>query len=197
MIGLSLALLLGTAQAAPSDPITVTGTRLTPAETRRRAVEFVQRTGVANGERPVARWADAICPHVQGLDARYAAIVERRMREVAAAAGVPVASARCDTNIVVSFTYDASATARAVAARAPRYLEDAPTTLRAAFLDGDAPVRWAYASDTRGLQGDRSTQGGVAYATIDGGEGGGSAFGSIPAVVNYSSSLISTLTGVS
>lgn len=193
MIGLSLALLLGSAQA-PAEPITVTGTRLTPAEARRRAVEFVQRTGVANGERPVARWADPVCPRVQGLEQRYAAIVERRMREIAASAGVPVAPAQCDTNIVVSFTYDSAATARAVVNRAPRYAEDMPGALRTAFVDGATPIRWAYASDTRGLQGDRATQGGMAFATIDGAEGGGSAFGSIPAVANYSSSLISTMT---
>jgi hypothetical protein len=193
MFALPLAILLTAAQS-PADPITVTGTRLTPAETRRRAVEFVQRTGVANGERPVARWADPVCPHVQGLDERYAGIVERRMREIAAAAGVPVAPDACDTNIVVTFTYDSAGTARSVANRAPRYVADMTPTIRAAFLDGDAPVRWAYATDTRGLQGDRATQGGIAYATIDGGEGGGSAFGTVPAVVNYSSSMISTLT---
>lgn len=194
MIGLSLALLLGSAQNAPADPITVTGTRLTPAEMRRRAVEFVQRTGVANGERPVARWADPVCPHVQGLDDRYAAIVERRMREVASATGVPVAPVGCRANIVVSFTYGAGEFARALAARAPRYLENVSGPARAALFESNAPIRWLYASDTRGLQGDSATQGGAAYATIDGGEGGGSAFGTVPAVANYSSSLISTLT---
>lgn len=193
MIALSLALLLGTAQAQ-ADPIIVTGTRLTPAETRRRAVEFVQRIGVANGETPVARWADPICPHVQGLDDRYAAIVERRMREIAAAARVRVAPAQCETNIVVSFTYDSASAARAVANRAPRYVSDMTPSVRAAFLEGGAPVRWAYATDTRGSQGDRATHGGIAYATIDGGEGGGSAFATMPAMVNYSSSVISTLT---
>lgn len=195
MIGLTLALFLGAAQTPPpDDSIVVTGTRYTRQEARRRAAEFVDRMGIGAGDRPVARWSDPVCPNVRGIDEALANRVEERIRAAAEAAGVPVAPAGCETNIVVHFTADAGPVMRQLAQRAPRYLEDVPPVEREALFTGRAPVRWVYASETRSAHGIRATEGGATFATIDGGQGGGSAFGTIPTVMNYNSSMVSTQT---
>jgi hypothetical protein len=196
MFGLTLALFLGSAQTPPpaDDGIVVTGTRYTREEARRRAAEFVDRMGIGADDRPVARWGDAVCPRVQGIERRLAERVEARMRAAAEAAAVPVAPAGCVTNIVVHFTADAGPVMRRLALRAPRYLEDVHPAARQALFEGRAPVRWVYASETRQIHGSRATEGGATWATIDGGQGGGSAFGTIPTVMNYNSSMVSTQT---
>jgi len=191
---IAVALLLGSAQTpAPDQTITVTGTRYTREQARDRAAQFVDRMGIGAGDRPVARWGDAVCPNVQGLEERLAERVELRMRAAAQAAGIPVAGAGCTTNIVVHFTGDAGPVMRRFAHRAPRYLEDVPAAARVALFEGRAPIRWVYASETRQVHGTRATEGGVTWATIDGGQGG-SAFGTIPTIMNYSSSMVSTQT---
>ena len=49
---------------AEEGPIIVTGTRADRRELNRMAEEFVQRTGVARGMVPAARWVEPICPRV-------------------------------------------------------------------------------------------------------------------------------------
>lgn len=140
-------------QVDHEEPIVVTGTQLTPDEARRRAVEFVRGAGVATSQRPVARWEDPVCPRVLGLQAPYAEMVETRLRTIAEEARIDVAREPCRPNIVVNFAPDAGAVVRAVAARAPRRLEEVPNGARAALLDGPAPVRWWYSTDTRSRDG--------------------------------------------
>ncbi|MGE0179309.1 MAG: hypothetical protein AB7O91_05765, partial [Sphingomonas sp.] len=150
MFGLTLALLLGSAQTPPPDEtIIVTGTPYTREEARRRAAEFVDRMGIGAGDRPVARWSDPVCPNVQGIEERLAERVEARLRAAAAAAGIRAAAAGCETNIVVHFTADAGPVLRRLAQRAPRYFEDVPAPERDALYEGRAAVRWVYASETR------------------------------------------------
>lgn len=195
MWGLTLALMLGSAQSpSPGEAIVVTGTRYTREEARRRAAEFVDRMGIGAGDRPVARWSEPVCPNVRGIAEPLAERVEARMRAAAAAAGIRVAPVGCETNIVVHFTTNAGAAMRRIAAVAPRYLDGIPVAERTELFDGRAPIRWVYATDTRSVHGISATQGGATFATVDGGEGGGSAFGTIPTIMNYNSSLVSTQT---
>ena len=193
MFSLALALLLGSVQPPSVDEgILVTGTRYSPALARARATEFVDRMGIGAGDRPVARWGDAVCPRVQGLEPRLAAHVERRMRTNAAAAGIHVAPEGCRTNIVVHFTADADRVMNSIAQRSPGHVDTLSPQDREAMLNGDAPVRWVYASETRGRHGMRAITGGdIPTIAIDGG-GAGSALGNIPSVVSYNSSIVST-----
>jgi len=193
MFVLAIAALLGSGQTPPSDEtITITGTRFTPAEARARAAEFVERMGIGEGDRPVARWADPVCPNVQGVDESLANRVEARMREIARGSGIAVAGPGCQTNIVVRFGTDAGQIMRGIAEARPRYLEDMSPTARDALFTGGAPIRWTYASETWSDHGMRSSQaGGLAWVSIDGGQGG-AALGNIPATMSYNSSMIST-----
>lgn len=192
MIGLSLALLIGSTQAAPADPIIVTGTRHAREQVRERAAEFVDRMGIGAGDRPVARWTDPVCPHVQGLEERLANRVEARMRAAADAAGIRVAPPGCETNIVVRFTTNAGPVMRRIAQRRRGYVEDVPVAERETLYSGTAPVRWVYATAVRSIHGLDTTTGQVLFA--GGGEGGiGTALPlGVPTVMNYSNSLVST-----
>jgi hypothetical protein len=193
------------AAAAPANsadaPIVVTGARLSPREARLRAVAFVNGTGVASGERSVARWVDPVCMSVVGISDRHAGIVVERLRRIAVAAGVPVARGSCQTNMAVVFTQDAGETVREVERRAPRRLEEVTGPSRARLVDGDAPIRWWYTTQPRSRHGMRQATNAPGFAHTDGGgadgantaSGGGSALpDNVPNLYHYNSSIIST-----
>lgn len=82
-----------TGSTEPQDEIEVLGRRMREAEARREANDFVRRAGVANSENPVARWNTPVCPKVLGIQPEYAAIVESKVRAIAATASIDVAPA--------------------------------------------------------------------------------------------------------
>lgn len=185
-INFAVAALLATGPAvaqdrtAGDDDITVTGSN--PDEVAARARAFVRATGVANGQRPAARWKDPVCPKVAGVPADKAAIVEERMRSFAREVGAPLAAAPCRANAIVNFTADGADFARRAAARAPRQMRDIPADRREAIMTGSAPVRWWYLTQVRGADNEGPTgdqqpmfmtvEGGAAGSGLPGGEGG-------------------------
>jgi hypothetical protein len=188
-----------TSMPPDNDLIIVTGERLTRAQFRERAAAFVRGAGVARGLVPAARWVQPVCLKVLGLQDEHASIVETAMRGIAAATGVPVARGPCTTNTTVTFTGDAGALVREVARRSPRRLHEVPAGARAALLDGRAPVRWWYLTETRSRHGMASAQQMLNVAGGDtGGSEGGSSAGtpiSVEAIQHYDSSVISTQVG--
>ena len=177
----------------PDEQIVITGTRLFRGQARSRAAEFVRLTGVAAGHRPAARWLDPACLRVSGLVPSQAQLVEAEMRRIAQAADVPVASGECRTNLIVHFVADAGATVRDIATRSPTRFNEVPSDTRDALLNGSAPVRWWYTSDTRSRHGTPGRGNPPLFAKIDGGAGGGSGIpASVPSILHYDSSMIST-----
>ncbi len=191
----------------PNAPIVVTGERVTREQSRARAVAFVRQVGVARGDISVARWTDRICLRVLGIAQPYSGIVEARMREIAEAAGMRVAPASCQPNIVVSFVGDAGGLVRDVMRRAPRRMAQVPAELRDNLLNGDAPVRWWYLTETRSREQMRDAPQAIGTTgAAGGGPGGGgmsgggsesnaaSALGQleVEGMSQYSSSMIST-----
>lgn len=195
-------LALATAQASvpepvPSESIVVTGTKMTRDEAQRRAVEFVRGTGVAKGHRSVARWVDPVCPRVIGLAENHAKVVEAKLRSIAEAAEIKVARAPCKTNIAISFTPDAGAVMRTIAAKSPRRLAEVPTGAREALVAGTAPVRWWYSTDTRSRHGMRGRGNPPPGTGGDPDAMGGSSSDSVissgvPTIMHYDSSMVST-----
>lgn len=183
------------ASQQPSDSgesILVTGERLTPAEIRERANAFVAATGIANGQRPAARWQDRVCPKAIGIHRSYARIVEARIRAIAASAAVPLAPERCRANLVVTFVAGAGQVAQRVARRRPHMLSEVPAADRAALLAGTAPIRWWYRTDIRSADGTESSTAPAPW-TSGNAPGGGSVLpDGIPALQQYRSSVIST-----
>lgn len=153
----AIVLLAATAGGDP-DPIVVTGTPVTKAEERKRAAEFVRRAGVARLE-PVARWIMPVCPRTVGVDPAVAAIVDDRIRAVAATAGAKVAPASCTPNIAVIFTGDGDALTRAIFARSPRQVAALSPGARERLIEGKGPIRWWYSTRDESRDGMPATTG--------------------------------------
>lgn len=134
------------AQAATQETIVVRGTRLDPQQARDRAVDFVKRTGVANGQKQVARWVVPICIKVIGARDDQAARVEQLMHGIAREANMRVAGAKCEPNITVSFAPDAGQVVRQINTRKPHQLRELSFPEKERLLTSDAPVRWWYAT---------------------------------------------------
>lgn len=140
--------------------IIVKATRLDPEQARQRAVDFVKSTGVANGQKQVARWVVPVCIKVIGVSPSQAARVANLMRGVAREANMPVARRGCEPNISVNFAADAGEVVRQIYARRPRRFDEASPTQRKQLLYGSAPVRWWYATemtDRDGVKGHNMT----------------------------------------
>jgi hypothetical protein len=164
IVGAALLAAQAAAQSA-SDTIDVIGRK--QDEVRREAQKFVRQLGIA--ERPVARWAEAICPRAIGVSGEIARRVVVKIREVAREADIRVAKEPCRTNIVISFANDGAALTRTIAAKAPGQLIDVAAEDRPALLEGDAPIRWWHATEMRTKNG-LGTIGNEAppFAQIDG-----------------------------
>ncbi|NYF31010.1 MULTISPECIES: hypothetical protein [Sphingopyxis] len=152
--------LLAAAPAAGEDPdsIIVTGIPDAKREERKRAAEFVRRAGVAQLE-PVARWIAPVCPRTLGVAAKIAGIVDDRIREVATAAGAPVAPTPCTPNIAVIFTDNGDGLTRAILDKSPRLAAALSSTERERLVQGDGPIRWWYGTRDESRDGMPTTDG--------------------------------------
>ena len=189
LIGAPLAVLASAPSLAePPTPDTINVIGRKPEEVRREAQEFVRQVGVA--ERPVARWAEPICPHVLGVAPEIGRRVAARIQQAARDADIKVAKGPCRTNIVVSFASDGAALTRALAAKAPVRLIKVAAEDRPALLEGDAPIRWWHATEMRAKDG-MGTTGNEAppFAKLDG-PGGVPMAGEV--YFQYNSSIAST-----
>jgi hypothetical protein len=179
VLGLCLVPLLTAAQTGtrnfrtePDSPIVVTGQRPTRDEARARAVSFVRQIGVARGDISAARFVDPICPRVMGIAERYAGMVLTRMRAIAEAAGIALGRQGCHPNVSVSFVGNAAGLMREIDRRSPTRLTEVPREERQELLNGDAPIRWWYLTETRSRYQMRNAP--QSLQTETGGQSGGS-----------------------
>ncbi|HVJ70527.1 MAG TPA: hypothetical protein VM531_03295, partial [Sphingomicrobium sp.] len=115
---------LGASYQATNPTIVVKATPLDPEQARQRAVSFVKSTGVANGQKQVARWAVPVCIKIVGVSTVQTAQIEDLMLGVAREANVPVAKKGCSPNVTVIFTGDASEAVRYVHEKRPHQLRE-------------------------------------------------------------------------
>jgi hypothetical protein len=162
------------ATQSSNETIIVRGTRIDPAEARQRAVEFVKRSGVAKGEKQVARWVIPVCLKVIGLQDMQKARVEQIMLGIARQANIKVAGAKCEPNITASFTSDAKQVVRQIHSRKPHQLRELSLADRQRVLTGDAPVRWWYSTQMLDRDGVKSNNtsapwlSGAGYSGVEG-----------------------------
>ncbi|HEY2051392.1 MAG TPA: hypothetical protein VGH03_18795 [Caulobacteraceae bacterium] len=98
-----------TASAPPAStvaPIVVTpAPKLSSHEIEKAADGFVRARTIVTKIDRVARWRAPICPVVDGLPPQMNAAINARVREIAVAAGAPVAKAGCaPNNVEIEFT---------------------------------------------------------------------------------------------
>lgn len=146
-------------QPPSSDPIVVTGSRLSPEEAQRVASQFVRAAGVGTDDRPVALWEEPVCISIQGLRDEFAAILRRRMQQVATAVGVRLAPSGCDSNVGVIFTTDPLHTVRNIETRRPGYLRELSAGEREQVFRSGVLVRWLYGTTTTTIEGREMTDG--------------------------------------
>lgn len=159
------------AQQNASDTIIVRGTRIDPGQARDRAVDFVKRTGVANGQQQVARWIIPICVKVFGLTTSQAVRIEDSMLDIAYEANMPVAGPGCQPNITVTFAPNAGEVVRHIYAKKPQQLREVSQSEREQLLSGEAPIRWWYATEMMDREGMRSNN--ISAPWLTAGEGTG------------------------
>jgi len=183
------------AQATADPTIVVPGLRQTPEEIRRETREYVRKSGIAQGQTPAARWRSPVCAKVIGLHGKPAEIVRDKVNTVAREAGVPLARPGCRGNLAIVFTADGAGVARAIGRKDPRRTAGVPMPTLRDIYQGDAPVRWWYAT------GESSSSGSIEGSTDlpwTGGnsEGGGSVIpsnGSNTTMNHIGSSVVSTM----
>jgi hypothetical protein len=71
-----------------------------------RLSAFVSSLAIRSRTESLARWQVAICPLVVGASSELAQFILDRTRQVAEAAGVPVAARGCPANLVIALTPD-------------------------------------------------------------------------------------------
>lgn len=165
-------------QEPASETIVVKGTRIDPARARERAAGFVRSTGVANGQKQVARWIVPVCIKVIGLSTSQSAKVTGLMLAIAREAKIPVAKVDCDPNLTVTFAPDAGEVVRLIHSKKPHQLGELDRAERERILNGDAPVRWWYATQMLDRDGVRSNN--ISAPFITAGEGENPTYLSLP-----------------
>lgn len=89
-------------QASTRDDIVVLGNR-NPDQVRR---DYVQQLAQPSADDQLARFMNPVCPYVAGLREPYDAMIVKRLRTVAAAAGMRVAEEGCHPNALVYVVAD-------------------------------------------------------------------------------------------
>jgi hypothetical protein len=171
---ISLSAAVGATQQNFGSTIVVKGTRIDPEQARVRAVEFVKRTGVATGQKQVARWVVPVCIKAIGLTASQEARVVDLMLAVAREARIPVAKVDCKPNLTVTFAADAGEVVRKIHKRKPNQLRELSLPEKERVLTGDAPVRWWYATtmlERDGMEENSLSAGWIGNGAMSSGEG--------------------------
>jgi hypothetical protein len=139
------------AQPAPTEHVTVTGTR------SRQVIESFVQSFVAPARMTgkIARWEDGICPTALGLKPVFLKFVMQRLRTVAAQVGAPVnTDSGCKPNVEIVFTTRPQALADGLRKDHEIYLGYADNKDQLAKLAVVShPIQAWYATQTRDLRG--------------------------------------------
>ena len=153
ILGLALApsLVWGQPVRAPSETVTVTGTR-----SREVLHDFVQSFAAPTRlTGKIARWMDGICPVAAGLPSGFTNFAIRRLKDVAGKVGTPVdGNASCKPNIEIVFTTTPQALLDNIKKNQSAllgYYDNASQRDRLATVT--RPIQALYATATRDLHG--------------------------------------------
>lgn len=118
------------------DDIVVEGT-----VTRQKQLNnFVKELTPAPGGGQLGRFLAPVCPRVLGLPKGENAMVEARMRKVAAASGAPVAPQPCVTNIYVLIGGDKRETIEGLRKQFPKLVAGVPRSVLNRLAEAEGPV---------------------------------------------------------
>ena len=117
--------------------IVVTGQRDVPREAAQKYVQQISSS--VDGQ--LIQFREPVCPVVLGYGEQYNAIVQRRIRTIAAEAGVPLAGEKCEANLVLIIANDADALVKSLRKELPRLFDGVDKdALKRAFQEGPVHV---------------------------------------------------------
>lgn len=158
---------------APPEPVVVkdstiivTGKKLTKEEARRQASSFVRTATVIPQEDQYARRRDPLCPAVSGIDAQYRTKVVTKITSVADAVGVKMAKPGCSANLLIHFTNDVGGYIAQMAKVRPDLLRTMRPDERLALKQSVVPMRWLYATEARGSDDMKLSNGGKGASVL-------------------------------
>jgi hypothetical protein len=163
------------APASTDEAIVVTGTKTT-SKTITRYVHNITSTV----DDQIARFRQPICPASFGLPAAYNRVIEQRIRDDAARAGLRVAGERCDANVVLIVADDPGPLVEALRRERPQVFAGLDYNDVRQVLRSAEPVRTWHAIEPRGSDG-RPLQ---RVMSVDGTPGGGNGMWVNPAASN-------------
>src|SRR4051812_41747009 len=139
--------------AAPTESVTVTGTRLREIFHKFEDA-FVTPTPIGG---KIARWERRICPAVLGQSPNFSKFISQHLKFVALAAGAPVnTEASCKPNIQIVFTTTPQALLDNVHKNEPFYLGYAETNAQLGKLATvTRPIEAWYMTETQDASGRR------------------------------------------
>ncbi|MEP6546687.1 MAG: hypothetical protein ABJD53_04420 [Gammaproteobacteria bacterium] len=105
---------------------------------------FVSAIAIAPYQESLARWETSICPLVAGLPRDHGEFILRRISEIAAAAGAPLAAEHCRANFYVIVSADPDALLKAWRKRDPNIFGDEGERKIRGFLCAGGPARVWY-----------------------------------------------------
>lgn len=137
--------------AAPeTSEIVVQGVR----DREKQISDFIRQLTPAPSGGQLGRFETSVCPAVAGLPQEQAEFIAQRIRRVAAAAGMPVASGRCDPNVILIVTSNKSALVKRLARNRTDYFPSARNNYDFKSLeDPHSPVAAWQIEGTRGDDG--------------------------------------------
>lgn len=186
------------AEPAGDTPITVTGTRYSPAEAQARATAFVKAVLPLPAYGQYGRWTVPVCLKLTGITEPAASVVAARVRAVAVAAGIAIARPGCRANLNIIFSEDGARTASVILRRRPGLVARLPVVEKTRLINEPLPVRWWYGFEVGDGSGVSAGAGAGSSAALNSAAGATALAQSMPvgpdAVMtnSYSSSLINT-----
>ena len=110
-----------------------------------------------------------MCIKVIGLSDQQEARVVGQMLAIAREAKIPVGKVDCDPNLTVTFAADAGEVVRHINSRKPHQLREVSRSEKDLLLNGNAPVRWWYATEMMDRDGVKANN--ISPGFISAGEG--------------------------
>jgi hypothetical protein len=136
-----------------SDTIVVTGQKPEKKAIKQEATQFIRTVIAKPDDEQYARRNAPICPKVFGIDAQYAQIVEKRIRDIAEAVDAPIARPNCKLNLVVRFSDNGDGYINRLKVAKPGLFSTIPVQDRKNFFASSYPVRWWYNLSLTGTDG--------------------------------------------
>jgi hypothetical protein len=130
--------------AQPEPPIVIEG------RVKQAVQHFVDLLTQSGPTDQIARWKDAICPIVIGIDPAEADFMARRIAEIGKPLRLRAAGSSCTATMAIIFAPDAAGVARELLRRYPITLRTDGYSRLKRFTQSTSPVRWISVTDECG-----------------------------------------------